>query len=84
MLVKFNTTEENDTTLDELKEHFDVGTASKACSFAALSYMDLHRQMIKQSKLAQEYLRRLEVISQSLESKQVADYEIKQALIFKE
>jgi hypothetical protein len=84
MLVKFNTTELNDSTLDELKDHFNVGTASKACSFASANYMILHSSMIQQSKLAQEYLRRLEIIQQSLESKEVADYEIKQALIFKE
>ncbi|MBU2871534.1 hypothetical protein [Colwellia sp. E2M01] len=83
MLVKFTTQEEQDFKIEELKEHFDVGTASKACMLAVMSYKELHRRFLEISKESNDYLYRLGVIAESIEAKEVADYDIKECLKFK-
>jgi hypothetical protein len=41
MLIKFNSSDKQDKIIEDLKEHFEVGTASKAVQLAFASYLDV-------------------------------------------
>jgi hypothetical protein len=52
MLIKFNSSDNQDKIIEELKGHFDVGTASKAVQLAFSSYLDVwHDAQQKTAKI---------------------------------
>jgi len=76
MLIKINTTESLDRQIDGLKNHWDVGTASKACSLASIHYLGVYSEV---EKLTKENVRLTGVIHELLEafeSKRIADEQI--------
>lgn len=85
MLVKINNdTKEFKSKMDKLKIRLDLKVTSKVAEFCVENYADLDDRNNKNMKEIEKLLQRLQIIAESIEAKEVADFEIKEALKFKD
>lgn len=85
MLVKIsNDTKEFEDKMNHLKMRLGLKVTSKVAEHCVENYADLDDRNTKNMKEIERLLRRLEIIAESIEAKEVADYEIKEALKFKD
>jgi len=73
MLIKIQSDSLLDDNLDDLKEHFEVGTASKAVSNAATMYLSCHKDKIKAEREVERLTGIIEEMRSLVRAKQSAE-----------
>lgn len=80
MLIKINTNESLDSQIEDLKNHFDVRTASRACSLAAASFIGTNNLLDIALVKVEELEEKLSIIKNAIHQQEHADMVINQAL----